>query len=83
LRYNKDITRSEQKSRQKTKAKRSSRKREHSLNDKSETRVFLAMKIECVFSKRNLLGSNHLLQQKKQNKTESESKAAPRKTHST
>jgi hypothetical protein len=32
----KDITRSEQKSRQKMKAKRSSRKREHSLNHKSE-----------------------------------------------
>jgi hypothetical protein len=32
----KDITRSEQKSRQKTKVKRSSRKREHSLNDNSE-----------------------------------------------
>jgi hypothetical protein len=32
----KDITRSEQKSRQKMKAKCSSRKREHSLNDKSE-----------------------------------------------
>jgi hypothetical protein len=32
----KEITRSEQKSRRKTKAKRSTRKREHSLNDKSE-----------------------------------------------
>jgi hypothetical protein len=32
----KDITRSEQKSRRKTKAKHSTRKREHSLNDKSE-----------------------------------------------
>jgi hypothetical protein len=32
----------EQKSRQKMKDKRSSRKREHSLNDKSENRVFLA-----------------------------------------
>jgi hypothetical protein len=32
----KDITRSEQKPRKKMKAKRSSRKREHSLNDKSE-----------------------------------------------
>jgi hypothetical protein len=31
-----DKTRSEQKSRQKTKAKRSSRKREHSLNNNSE-----------------------------------------------
>jgi hypothetical protein len=32
----KDITRSEQKWRRKMKTKRSSRKREHSLNDKSE-----------------------------------------------
>jgi hypothetical protein len=37
--------------------------------------------MECVFSKRNLLGSNHLLQKTKQNKTESESKDAPRKMH--
>jgi hypothetical protein len=37
----KDKTRSEQKSRQKMKAKRSSRKREHSLNDKSEKRSVL------------------------------------------
>jgi hypothetical protein len=35
--------------------------------------------MECVFSKRNLLGSNHLLQQTKQKKTESESKDAPKK----
>jgi hypothetical protein len=39
------------------------------------------MKTECVSSKRNLLGSNHLLQQTKQKKTESKSKDAPRKTH--
>jgi hypothetical protein len=38
--------------------------------------------MECVFSKRNMLGSNHLLQQKKQKKTESKNKDAPRKTHS-
>jgi hypothetical protein len=38
----KDKTRSEQKSRPKMKAKCSSRKREHSLNDKSENGVFLA-----------------------------------------
>jgi hypothetical protein len=37
----KDITRSEHKSRRKTKAKRSSRKSEHSLNDKSEKRSVL------------------------------------------
>jgi hypothetical protein len=36
-----DKTRSEQKSRRKTKAKRSSRKREHSLNDKSKKRSVL------------------------------------------
>jgi hypothetical protein len=32
--------------------------------------------------KENLLGSKHLLQQTEQNKTENESKDAPRKTHS-
>jgi hypothetical protein len=37
----KDIIRSKHKSRQKTKAKCSSRKREHSLNDKSEKRSVL------------------------------------------
>jgi hypothetical protein len=39
--------------------------------------------MECVFSKRNLLGSNYLLQRTKQKKTESKSKDAPRKTHRT
>jgi hypothetical protein len=38
--------------------------------------------MECIFSKRNMLGSNHLFQQTKQNKTESESKDAPRKMYS-
>jgi hypothetical protein len=52
------------------KAKRNSRKREHTLNDKSENGVFLANKKQGNFSKRNLLGSNHLLQQTKLNKTE-------------
>jgi hypothetical protein len=37
------------------------------------------MKMECVFSKTNMLGSNHLLQQTKQKKTERENKYAPRK----
>jgi hypothetical protein len=37
--------------------------------------------MECVFSKRNMLGSNHLLQQTKQNKTKSGSKDALRKMH--
>jgi hypothetical protein len=40
------------------------------------------MKNDYISSKRNLLGSNHLLQQTKQNKTEGKSKDAPRKTHS-
>jgi hypothetical protein len=61
------------------KAKRSSRKREHSLNDKSENRVFLANEKRSVSSERNLLGSNHLLQKIKQKKTERENKDAPRK----
>jgi hypothetical protein len=39
-------------------------------------------KLEYISSKRNLLGSNHLLQQTKLNKTESKSKDAPRKMHS-
>jgi hypothetical protein len=37
------------------------------------------MKNEFISSKRNLLGSNHLLQQTKQKKTESKRKYAPRK----
>jgi hypothetical protein len=40
------------------------------------------MKTECVFSKINMLGSNHLLQQTKQKKPERKNKYAPRKTHS-
>jgi hypothetical protein len=64
------------------KAKRSSRKREHSLNDKSEKiECSWQMKSKYISSKRNLLGSNHLLQKPKQNKTESKSKDAPRKMH--
>jgi hypothetical protein len=38
--------------------------------------------MECVFSKRNMLGSNHLFQKTKQNKTESKNKDTLRKTHS-
>jgi hypothetical protein len=40
------------------------------------------MKMERVFSKRNMLGYNHLSQQIKLKKTESKNKDAPRKTHS-
>jgi hypothetical protein len=51
------------------KAKHGTRKREHSLNDKSENYSVLGNeKPACVFSKRNLLGSNHLLQQTKKRK---------------
>jgi hypothetical protein len=39
----------------------------------------LQMKTKYISSKRSLLGSNHLLQQIKQKKTESKSKDAPRK----
>jgi hypothetical protein len=60
------------------KAKRSSRKREHSVKNK----VFLANEKQGISSKRSLLGSNHLFQQTKQNKIENKSKDAPRKTHS-
>jgi hypothetical protein len=38
--------------------------------------------MKYISSKRNLLGSNHLLQQTKQKKTKSNSKDAPRKMHS-
>jgi hypothetical protein len=66
------------------KAKRSSRKREHSLNYKSENWSVLDNEKWSVSSpKKNLLGSNHLLQQTKQKKTEIKSKDAPRKMHST
>jgi hypothetical protein len=37
------------------------------------------MKMEGVFSKRNMLGSNYLLQKRKQKKTESKNKDVPRK----
>jgi hypothetical protein len=56
------------------KAKRSTRKREHSLNEKVKTRVFLAMKNRVHLLQKKYVGSNHLLQQTKQKKTESESK---------
>jgi hypothetical protein len=45
-----------------------------------KTRV-LAIKNGVHLLKKNMLGSNHLLQQTKENKTESESKDTPRKTH--
>jgi hypothetical protein len=41
--------------------------------------VFLANEKQENFSKRNLLGSNHLLQQTKQKKNESKSKDASKK----
>jgi hypothetical protein len=44
--------------------------------------VFLANEKQSNFSKRNLLGSNHLLQKTKQKKTENKNKDAPRKMHS-
>jgi hypothetical protein len=44
--------------------------------------VFLANEKQGNFSKMNLLGSNHLLQQRKLNKTENKKTTdAPRKTH--
>jgi hypothetical protein len=43
--------------------------------------VFLANEKQGNFSKRNLLGSNHLLQQTKLKKTENYNKDAPRKMH--
>jgi hypothetical protein len=36
----------------------------------------------CLSPKKNMMSSNHLLQQTKQKKTESENKDAPRTTHS-
>jgi hypothetical protein len=43
--------------------------------------VFLANEKQGNFSKRNLLGSNHLLQQTKLNKLKTKTIDAPRKTH--
>jgi hypothetical protein len=37
------------------------------------------MKTECVFSKKNMLGSNHFLQQTKKRKLKVKNKDAPRK----
>jgi hypothetical protein len=52
----------------KTKAKRSSRKRRTLVEIiRMKNGVFLANEKQGNFSKRNLLGSNHLLQQTKQN----------------
>jgi hypothetical protein len=54
------------------KAKRSTRKREHSLNEKSENQSVLGNeKWSVSLSKTNMMWSNHLLQQTKQKKTES------------
>jgi hypothetical protein len=48
-----------------------------------KTRVFFGNeKWSMALSKTNMMRSNHLLQQTKQKKTKSESKDAPRKTHS-
>jgi hypothetical protein len=44
--------------------------------------VFLANEKQGNFSKRNLLGSNHLLQQTKLKKIENERQDTPRKMHS-
>jgi hypothetical protein len=46
-----------------------------------KTRVFLAFKNGVHPLQEKMLGSNHLLQQTKQKKTESENKDAPRKMH--
>jgi hypothetical protein len=64
------------------KAKRSSRKREHSLNDKSENRVFLANEKRVNILQNKFVGVQPFIAEKKQNKTESKSKDAPRKIHS-
>jgi hypothetical protein len=44
--------------------------------------VFLANDKQSNFSKRNLLGYNHLLQQTKLKKLKNKTTDAPRKTHS-
>jgi hypothetical protein len=44
--------------------------------------MFLAMKNKVNLLQKKFVGSNHLLQQTKQKKTESSSKDAPRKMHS-
>jgi hypothetical protein len=44
--------------------------------------VFLANEKQVNLLQKKLLGSNHLLQQTKLNKTKRKSKDAPRKTHS-
>jgi hypothetical protein len=75
----KDITKFEHKSRQKSKPKHSSRKREHSLNDKSEKWSVLGKWKAMQLLQKKLLGSNHLLQQ---TKLKTKTTDAPRKTHS-
>jgi hypothetical protein len=78
----KDIIRSEQKPRRKSKTKRSSRKGRTLVETiRVKNRVFLANEKQGNFSKRNLLGSNHLLQQTKLKKLKTKTTNAPRKTH--
>jgi hypothetical protein len=64
------------------KAKRSTRKREHSLNDKSENYSVIGNENRVYLLQKKHVGSKHLLQKTKQKKTESKNKDAPRKTHS-
>jgi hypothetical protein len=77
------ITRSEQKSRQKTKAKRSSRKREHLLNDKSENQSVLGNE-KWSMSPSKLTWCDPTIYFSKQNKRKLKAKTtdAPRKMHS-
>jgi hypothetical protein len=79
----KDITRSKHKSRQKTETKRSSKKREHSLNDKSEKRSVLGKWKARQLLQRKFVGVQPFIAA---NKTKPNWKLkttdAPRKTHS-
>jgi hypothetical protein len=60
-------------------AKRSSRKREHSLNDKSEKRSVLGKLKARKLLQKKFVGVQPFIAA---NKTENKSKDAPRKTHS-
>jgi hypothetical protein len=64
------------------KAKRSSRKREHSLNDKSEKWSFLANEKRVHLLQKKFFGVQPFIAANKTKQTESKSKDAPRKTHS-
>jgi hypothetical protein len=78
----KDKTRSEQKSRKKIKAKCSSRKREHSLNEKSENWSVLGNEKRSIALSKTWCDPTIYCSKQKKRKLKAKTTDAPRKTHS-